>query len=120
MTRVYLIRHAEAEGNIYRRAQGQYDGAVSAKGLRQIAALAERFRTERIDALYTSDLSRTRATAGDTAVSGLGPRGATRCQNDGTQENCDVLFHFITFGFKVSPVARPLRDEAAFHLRENN
>ena len=64
MTRVYLIRHAEAEGNIYRRAQGQYDGAVSAKGLRQIAALAERFRGERIDALYSSDLSRTRATAG--------------------------------------------------------
>ena len=64
MTRVYLIRHAEAEGNIYRRAQGQYDGAVSAKGLRQIAALAERFRGERIDALNSSDLSRTRATAG--------------------------------------------------------
>ncbi len=64
MTRVYLIRHAEAEGNIYRRAQGQYDGAVSAKGLRQIAALAERFRGEHIDALYSSDLSRTRATAG--------------------------------------------------------
>ena len=64
MTRVYLIRHAEAEGNIYRRAQGQYDGAVSAKGLRQIDALAERFRSERIDALYSSDLSRTIATAG--------------------------------------------------------
>ena len=64
MTRVYLIRHAEAEGNIYRRAQGWYDGAVSAKGLRQIAALAERFRDEPIDALYSSDLSRTVATAG--------------------------------------------------------
>ena len=64
MTRVYLIRHAEAEGNIYRRAQGQWDGAVSAKGLRQIAALAERFRTEPLDALYTSDLARTRCTAG--------------------------------------------------------
>ena len=64
MTRVYLIRHAEAEGNIYRRAQGQYDGAVSAKGLRQIGALAERFRTEPVDALYASDLARTRATAG--------------------------------------------------------
>ena len=64
MTRVYLIRHAEAEGNIYRRAQGQYDGAVSAKGLRQIAALAERFRGEPLDALYSSDLARTVATAG--------------------------------------------------------
>ena len=64
MTRIYLIRHAEAEGNIYRRAQGRYDGAVSAKGRRQIAALAERFRAEPLDALYSSDLSRTVATAG--------------------------------------------------------
>ena len=64
MTRVYLIRHAEAEGNIYRRAQGRCDGAVSAKGERQIAALAERFRGEKIDAVYSSDLRRTMATAG--------------------------------------------------------
>ena len=64
MTRVYLIRHAEAEGNIYRRAQGSTDGAVSAKGERQIAALAERFRGETVDALYSSDLRRTIATAG--------------------------------------------------------
>jgi probable phosphoglycerate mutase len=59
-----MIRHGEAEGNIYRRAQGWYDGAISNKGLRQIAALAERFRAEPIDALYSSDLSRTIATAG--------------------------------------------------------
>ena len=64
MTRVYLIRHGEAEGNIYRRAQGSYDGAISAKGLRQIDALAERFRDEPVDALYSSDRSRTIATAG--------------------------------------------------------
>ena len=64
MTKVYLIRHAEAEGNIYRRANGWYDGRVTAKGRRQIAALAERFRDVSIDALYASDLSRTRETAG--------------------------------------------------------
>ena len=64
MTRVYLIRHAEAEGNIYRRAQGRYDGAVSSKGRRQIAELAERFRSIQVDALYSSDRARTFATAG--------------------------------------------------------
>ncbi len=63
MTRVYLIRHGEAEGNIYRRAQGQFESALTAKGLRQVDALAERFRGERIDALYSSDLKRTRQTA---------------------------------------------------------
>lgn len=64
MTRVYLIRHAEAEGNIFRRAQGQYNSQLTAKGLRQVAALAERFRGEKIDALYSSDLRRTMLTAG--------------------------------------------------------
>lgn len=64
MTRVYLIRHAEAEGNVYRRAQGQYDSYITKKGERQIAALAERFKDEHIDALYSSDLRRTMKTAG--------------------------------------------------------
>ena len=64
MTRVYLIRHGEAEGNIYRRAQGHYESELTAKGLRQVAALAERFRDEHIDALYSSDLKRTQLTAG--------------------------------------------------------
>ena len=64
MTRIYLIRHGEAEGNIYRRAQGQYESELSAKGERQVAALAERFREEKIDALYSSDLRRTQKTAG--------------------------------------------------------
>ena len=63
MTRVYLIRHCEAEGNLYRRAQGVCDGRITAKGEKQIDALAERFRGERVDALYSSDLSRTLRTA---------------------------------------------------------
>ena len=64
MTKVYLIRHCEAEGNIYRRAQGWYDSAISPKGARQIDALAERFRGIAVDALYSSDLLRARRTAG--------------------------------------------------------
>ena len=42
MTKVYLIRHAEAEGNYYRRIQGHWDGGITARGHKQIAALAER------------------------------------------------------------------------------
>ena len=63
MTHIYLIRHGEAEGNIYRRAQGRYDGRITKRGLRQVDALAERFRGIHLDALYSSDLSRTRSTA---------------------------------------------------------
>lgn len=64
MTRVYLIRHAEAEGNLYRRVHGWYNSLITDNGYRQIAALEERFRDIPIDAVYSSDLFRTRTTAG--------------------------------------------------------
>lgn len=63
MTKIYLIRHAEAEGNLYRRAQGHYNANVTPLGRRQIAALAERFRDVPLDALWSSDLYRTQSTA---------------------------------------------------------
>ena len=63
MTRVFLIRHAQAEGNLYRRSHGQYDSLILPDGYRQIAALAERFSDIHIDACYSSDLFRTKATA---------------------------------------------------------
>ena len=63
MTTIYLIRHAEAEGNLYRRIQGWYDALVTENGWRQIRALEERFRDIPVDAVWSSDLYRTRATA---------------------------------------------------------
>ena len=63
MTDIYLIRHAEAEGNLYRIAQGQYDSILTDRGWRQVAALSRRFAPIRIDAVYSSDLYRTCATA---------------------------------------------------------
>ena len=63
MTTIYLIRHAEAEGNLYRRVHGWYDSLITDNGYRQIAALEARFRDIHIDAVYSSDLFRTSATA---------------------------------------------------------
>jgi len=63
MTTIYLIRHAEAEGNLYRRIHGWYNSLVTDNGLRQIKALEDRFRGVRIDAVWSSDLYRTKATA---------------------------------------------------------
>jgi probable phosphoglycerate mutase len=63
MTRIYLIRHAEAEGNLYRRIHGWYDGAVTAMGFKQIEALRRRFENIKIDSVYSSDLKRARMTA---------------------------------------------------------
>lgn len=63
MTKVYLIRHTEAEGNYYRRIQGQWDGGITARGEKQIEALAERMKDVELTALYSSDLTRTMRTA---------------------------------------------------------
>ncbi|MDO5443992.1 MAG: bifunctional histidine phosphatase family protein/GNAT family N-acetyltransferase [Eubacteriales bacterium] len=63
MTEIYLIRHTQAEGNLYRITQGHWDGDVTPLGLKEIDALAERFRGFGIDAVYSSDLYRAVLTA---------------------------------------------------------
>ena len=63
MTTIYLIRHAEAEGNVYRFLQGQADCALTKKGWRQVRALEKRFAEIPVDAVYSSDLFRACATA---------------------------------------------------------
>ena len=71
MTGIWLIRHGEAEGNLYRRIHGWYDGALTEMGFRQLPYLTERFRDTRLDAVYSSDLRR----AMDTARALCEPRG---------------------------------------------
>ena len=63
MTTIYLIRHAEAEGNLYRRIHGWYDALITDNGFAQIAALQRRFQDIHIDAVWSSDLYRTMTTA---------------------------------------------------------
>lgn len=63
MTEIYVIRHVEAEGNLYRMMQGNWDGGVTQLGSMQRDALAERFKNIHIDALYSSPLYRARFTA---------------------------------------------------------
>lgn len=63
LTTIYLVRHAEAEGNLYRRIHGWYDSLITDNGYRQIEALAARFRDIHVDAVWSSDLYRTMTTA---------------------------------------------------------
>ena len=63
LTKIFLIRHAEAEGNIYRRAHGHFNGQITGNGFRQIELLKQRFEGVKIDAVYSSDLSRAKTTA---------------------------------------------------------
>ena len=70
-TKIFLVRHAEAEGNLFRVAHGHYDSIITPQGYRQLAWLRRRFEGQRLDAVYGSDLTRTRTTASALYV----PRG---------------------------------------------
>ncbi len=63
LTRIYIVRHCEAEGNACRRSQTNYEGTVTTKGFAQCEALRNRFHDEKIDAVYSSDSYRARVTA---------------------------------------------------------
>jgi len=60
---MYLIRHCEAEGNLYRRFHGWYDSRITPKGRLQIEALSKRFTDIPIDEVYSSPLIRAATTA---------------------------------------------------------
>ena len=63
VTTLYLVRHAEAEGNVREFFQGNTDTALTEKGRRQLDCLAERFRGIPLDAVYTSPFQRALQTA---------------------------------------------------------
>jgi probable phosphoglycerate mutase len=68
MTELILVRHGETAWNRERRMQGQTDTALSDIGRAQAAALGLRMKDARIDALYSSDLSRAYDTAAAVAA----------------------------------------------------
>lgn len=63
VTRVYLVRHCEAQGNIQRVFNGVTDCDISENGNSQLKFLAERFKNLKVDAVYSSPLIRTVKTA---------------------------------------------------------
>jgi len=63
LPRLLLIRHGDTELNSAERYWGNTDVKLSDAGFRQAEKLRDRLATERIDAIYSSDLRRTSATA---------------------------------------------------------
>lgn len=94
MGTIYLVRHAQAEGNLYRRAHGWYDSHITELGLRQIQALKKRFRGIQVDAVYSSDLLRARTTAQAVTV----PRRMELRPEPGLREISLGSFEDIPFG----------------------
>ena len=63
MTKVYIVRHCEAEGNHTRIFQGSTNCDITELGQKQLDLLTERFETINIDKVYSSPLIRAKKTA---------------------------------------------------------
>ena len=63
VTKLYLIRHCEALGNINDTFQGSIDEDITDKGQRQLDKLAERCKNIPFDVIYSSPLIRAVTTA---------------------------------------------------------
>lgn len=61
--KLIAIRHGETEWNVAGREIGQLDSALTDRGRRQAAAIAQRIATMKVDAIYASDLGRAMRTA---------------------------------------------------------
>lgn len=66
-TRLFLLRHGEVEG-AGTHLHGHVDVALTDRGYRQMAAVAERLRQEPLAAVYCSDLTRARTGAEQVAA----------------------------------------------------
>ena len=58
LTRLLIVRHGETEWNTEGRIQGHTNSRLSKRGIAQAQALTKRLAKWRIDAIYSSDLTR--------------------------------------------------------------
>lgn len=86
--RLLLTRHGETDFNLARRYQGQRDIPLNATGLRQAEQIAQRLAGEKIDVIYSSDLSR----AADTA------KCIARMQAQSPTLQIDMRWRELSFG----------------------
>jgi broad specificity phosphatase PhoE len=65
LSRIFLVRHGEVEGNSGERLtfSGWHDVALTPRGELQAQAVAQRLKRENIGAVYSSDLQRAQRTA---------------------------------------------------------
>lgn len=95
MTTIYMIRHGEAEGNIFRRFHGQYDALLTPRGEAQVQQLKKRFEDIHIDACFASDLTRASQTARAVYV----PKGLKLQRDPRFREICVGIWEDVPYGY---------------------
>ena len=63
LTKIYIVRHCEAIGNVQKLFQGVSDFDITEFGAEQLKFLENRFEDTQLDAVYSSPLIRTQKTA---------------------------------------------------------
>lgn len=92
-TRIIAIRHGETPWNVDKRIQGHIDIPLNDTGLRQARLAAQALAGEAIQAIYSSDLARARATAEAVAR----PHGLPVRPHAGLRERQFGRFEGLTF-----------------------
>ena len=105
--RIIAIRHGETEWNAAGREQGQLDSPLTARGVKQASAIAERLKRYRFAALYSSDLGRALQTAEIVAQA----TGAGIAVDPGLRERNTGIFQGMT---KAEMAERHPREYAAY------
>lgn len=59
----YIVRHGETEWNVQRRLQGHQNSKLTKNGINQVKVLASSLKNMKFDAIFSSDLTRTKHTA---------------------------------------------------------
>ncbi len=101
MTEVYLLRHCEAYGNIYRRLDGVRNTDITDNGAIQIDCVAGRFQGKHIDAVFSSNLIRAQKTASGIAKAAGAP---LFCREDLHERDMGIFdgksWHEVAFVYK--------------------
>ena len=66
-TTIYLVRHGNSTGNVLKKIIGVTDAKLTKEGFKQGKAVAKCFKSKKLDAVYSSPLSRAEITAMFTA-----------------------------------------------------
>ncbi len=73
MTKMYIVRHCETDGNARRIFQGHTNLDINELGGKQLEALGEKFENVHLDAIFSSPLIRTKRTANAISKNGNVP-----------------------------------------------